>query len=415
MKNTKNKLKCSVAFVMALAGFIPTQSVFAIEEGSELALEEIIVTAQKRSERLQDVALSISAFSEKNIQDANITQIKDLSMLTPGLEFSETIGRQTTAPSIRGVAPLGFADPTVLVYVDGFTLGFTRSENNAQLFDLERIEVLKGPQATLYGRNALGGVVNYITKKPGNEFEGSVKGEYGRFNNFEIAGTAGGAVIEDKVFLQAGIGYRESGGFLDNEFDGANDVNDESDFNARVNMRFTPSDQLEVNLTVNYSKVDDACGDCAHVPVEWTGSRLDVGAGLVDFNNISNTVNMDRLGSYENEVFSFVSKVEYDMDWATLTNIAGFAKGEQMLVADFTRSPGPFGPFEGFTIRRDNKGWSEELRLASNGDEKLTWLVGFYAFKNNRTGQVFLDFDGGGILYLLILTLKSKIMRDLSI
>jgi len=396
----KNKILYAAAFkTMLLAGttMLPVTA-YSDEEGKDavVAFDEMIVTAQKREQNLMEVPLSVTAFGEVTIEDANITEIKDLVLLTAGLQINETIGRQTAAPSIRGIAPFGFADPTVLIYVDGFTLGFSRTENNGALFDLERIEVLKGPQPTLYGRNALGGVINYITKKPGDELEGYVRGEYGRFETFEVAGSVGGPIIKDKVFAKVAVGYREFGGFMDNEFDGAEDVNDESDFSSRANLRLTPSEELEINLTFNYGEAEDACGDCAHVPQDF-GSIFDpneflrLGNGEIELNDVPRTVNQDFLGGFDREDISFIANIDYDLGFATLTNIFGYGDSETSIRADVTRQPGP-SPFGvGFDVQIDNSGWSDELRLASNGDGALTWLVGFYAFYNERARQLFFD------------------------
>lgn len=376
------------------------------EENSEARKRDVIVvTAQKREQSLQDVPLSVTAFGEDVIQDANIAEARDIVLLTPGLELAESIGRQTGSFSIRGVAPFGFADPTVLVFVDGFTLGFTRTHNNAQLFDLERIEVLKGPQATLYGRNALGGVINYITKKPGDEFEGYLKGEAGSHDSYDIAGSVSGPLVPGKLFAAAGVGYREFGGFLDNEFDGAEDVNGEKDFLARGHLRFLPTDDFEMNFTFNYAESDDECGDCAHVPEDFGFSFipddfLAIGRGEIDFNDISRTVNQDFLGGFERDEQTYVLNIDYDLGWAELTSITGYAKLDADLELDVNREPFPIPGFaSGIKVLSKRDGWSEELRLASSGDQRLTWLVGAYIFNSDSRAQTVFggpDFDTSG-------------------
>ncbi|WP_040481426.1 TonB-dependent receptor [Luminiphilus syltensis] len=365
------------------------------ERASSRALEEIVVTAQKREQRLQDVPLSLSAITSQTLEDSGLSGIQDLAQMTPGLIFQETIGRQTTAPSIRGIAPGGFSDPTVAVMIDGYTSGFQRSGNNASLVELERVEILRGPQATLYGRNAIGGVINYITKKPDEEFRGDLRAEAGSYDTYLLQGSVSGPLMEDKLFGGIALGYRESGGFLDNEFTGESNVNDEEDVNARVSLRFVPTDRLEVNFTADYNEADDAYGDPSYVyPNQYlTGSPpslLDVGAGLVDFNDIDRRVDQVPAGQgFVREEATFVLNVTYDLGWATLTSITGTSDQETSIISPFTREPSSAFDFD---VQWDIESWSEELRLASQGDGPLQWMVGAYIFDNQRERSLFLDF-----------------------
>lgn len=370
-------------------GLAPAASHAQTNEIDAANSEVIVVTATKREERLMDVPLSIDVLSERTIRDTDLEDPQDLALLTPGLQYSETIGRQTGSPAIRGISPFAFSDPTVQIYVDGFTLGFTRNDNNATLFDLERIEVLKGPQATLYGRNALGGVINYITRQPGEEAEGYIRGELGSYDSRNVGVSASGPLIANVLGARLGVAYREFGGFLDNDFNAAEDINDESDLIASGGLRWTPTADLTILLSANYSESDDACGDCSHVPADFgnpslPASFLALGAGLVDINDFDRTVNQDHPGGYVRQQQSYVLNAEYDFGAVTLTNIFGYGKSSSTVGVDFNRiaGPSPFGAF--FDLSIDNSGWSEELRLASDGDTRLKWLIGLYAFDNTR-------------------------------
>ncbi len=363
----------------------------ASADADQMSAGDIVVTAQKREQKLLDVPLSISAIGANQLKEAGITGVQDLATASPGLVFSETIGRQTTNAIIRGVSPQGFSDPTVQVLVDGFTLGFNRSGNNAQLFDLERVEILRGPQPTLYGRNALGGIINYVTRKPGNEFEAFVRGEAGSYGNYRASGSIAGPIVTDVLAAQVGASYRKSGGYLDNRFDGRNDINDERDIDVRGHLRFTPSDALEMNLTVNYSDTDDGCGDCAVAPVGFDvnnpQSFLNIGLGRIDFNNFDLTVNQNFPGYFKREETTAVLNIAYDFGGVTLTSIAGAARQDTDLRADTNRLPtlstSPLGSMF-FNVKIRNEGWSEELRLASDDSGRLIWLVGGYVYQNRR-------------------------------
>jgi iron complex outermembrane receptor protein len=390
----KTSLKCGAAILAIGLGWGPNLA-FAQDSGTADTATggnaDIVVTAQKREQRLIDVPLSLSAVGAEELANAGVSGVQDLAQIAPGLVFSETIGRQTTNAIIRGISPQGFSDPTVQVLVDGFTLGFNRSGNNAQIFDLERVEILRGPQPTLYGRNALGGIINYVTHKPGNEFEGSVRGEVASYGNYRLSGSVGGPIVRDLLAAQVGASYRKSGGYLDNRFDGRNNINDERDLDVRGHLRFTPTDALEMNLTVNYSDTDDACGDCAVAPIGFDvnnpQSFRDIGLGRISFNNFDLTVDQNFPGYFKREEVTAVFNTSYDFGGVTLTSITGAARQDTDLRADTNRLPTLSTSSLGsmfFNVKIRNEGWSEELRLASDGDGPLIWIVGAYAYQNRR-------------------------------
>ncbi len=393
-----NRFKYGVALI-ALSGATAAGPAWAQDtpaatpqsEAEEPTGTEIIVTAQKREQRLLDVPLSLSAIGSKELAEAGITGVQDLATSTPGLVFSESIGRQTTNAIIRGISPQGFSDPTVQVLVDGFTLGFNRSGNNAQIFDLERVEILRGPQPTLYGRNALGGIINYVTRKPGNDFEGFVRGEVGSYGNYRASGSIGGPIVTDILAAQVGASYRKSGGYLDNLFDGRNNINDERDIDLRGHLRFTPSDPLEINFTINHSDTDDDCGDCAVAPVGFNVNNpqdfRNIGLGLIDFNTFPLAVNQNFPGYFQRKETTGVLNATYDFGGVSLTSITGAARQNTDLRADTNRLPTLSTSSLGsmfFNVKIKNEGWSEELRLASDDSGRLIWLLGGYFYKNRR-------------------------------
>lgn len=387
--------------------------------------DDIIVTAQKREQRLTDVPGSISAVSGAELERAGVNGVQDLAQIAPGLIFSETVGRQTTNAIVRGVGPQNFADPTVQVLTDGFTLGFNRSGNNAQLFDLERVEVLKGPQPTLYGRNALGGVINYVTRKPDDETRIRLRGEAGTYDSYRISGSISGPLIPGVLAAQVGASYRSFGGFLDNLYDGRKNVNDERDIDLRAHIRFTPTDSLEMNLTVAHADSHDSCGDCSFITPGWNmtdpNRRLKLGQGLYDLNDISYAVNQDYPGSFDRKETTVVLNTEIDLGGAKLTSITGGARQKTVTYLDQNRIPGPtaFGTFYIVPIR--NEAVSEELRLSSDNDGRLIWLLGAYAYKYKRNQQTYFDNDLGASTITRVTNLavfanlEYKILDTLSI
>ncbi|MGH6884759.1 MAG: TonB-dependent receptor, partial [Geminicoccales bacterium] len=360
----------------------------------ESGLEEIIVTAQKREQRLQDVSLSISVLDEATIEDAGVDEVDDIVLLTPGLDFSQTLGRQNTQPLIRGIAPTFLTDPTVVVLVDGFTLGFTRLVNNSLLFDLERIEVLKGPQATLYGRNALGGVINYITTPSSDTFGGMLGAEYGSYDSFELNASVTGPLAET-LSGRVTAGMRSMGGYLDNQFDGAEDVNDEEDVSVRGSLRWVPTDDLEFDFTATYGEGEDGCGDCSHISSVYDRTDpdrfLEIGAGLVDFNDTTQTTNMSFLGGYDREDLTVSLNTTWSLPNVTMTSITGYGYIDAVLDGDSNGpSVGSFIPgVDGYTVPIYLRGFSEELRLGSSDDGGLTWLTGLYAYRSTSDSSLY--------------------------
>ena len=223
--------------------------------GTVLAqLEEIIVTAQKREQSLQDVSVTVAAFSGDQIQQLRINNMVDLTSIVPGLDVTNSIGGTNPRISLRGVGLNDFNpnnNPSVGVYVDEVfqvspaTLGF-------MMFDVERVEVLKGPQGTLYGRNSNGGAINILTVKPSAETNGYAKLGYGDYETLEVEGAAGGA-ISDSVFGRLSVRYRDQGEtFYNGEQTGEN-YGSSSALGIRAQIGGESASGWSSNLKVEYS------------------------------------------------------------------------------------------------------------------------------------------------------------------
>ena len=194
-------------------------------EDAAAQIEEILVTARKREESLQEIPLSITAFDANALERNRIQNIDDLAKYTPGLVFDGGFVPQDTRPQIRGL-PATRGRPPVGILIDGIDVS---SESmltagggmlaNLRLLDTERIEVVKGPQSALYGRVAFGGAINYVSRKPGDDVEGNFSIDAGNYGLFELRGAVSGPV-SDKVSLGVNIAYAEHNGYYDNSLDG---------------------------------------------------------------------------------------------------------------------------------------------------------------------------------------------------
>ena len=179
------------------------------------ALEEIVVTALKRAESLQDAPATVVAFDAETVERARIQSMRDYVNLTSNMTLMETQNNAFAFVNIRGLAQIRNVDPTVAVVVDG-VLSTTSLAFSQDLYDIQQIEVLKGPQGALYGRNASGGAINITTKQPTSEPEVYVRGGYGNGDSLQLSGVASGALGSDAVRGRVVVGYKDAEGWRDN-------------------------------------------------------------------------------------------------------------------------------------------------------------------------------------------------------
>ncbi|MEH6607853.1 MAG: TonB-dependent receptor [Halioglobus sp.] len=265
-------------------------SAFAVQSSAQSVLEEIVVTAQKREQNLQDVGIAVSAFSGAQLRAFNVTQSFDVAAFTPGVHISGNLAGQNTQFSIRGVTQNDFNDiiesPNA-VYLDEGYIAIAQAQTFA-VFDTERVEILKGPQGTLFGRNATGGLVHYISNKPSfEESSGYVDLTVGQFdvdndaNRYTIEGAWGGPV-SDTVALRGAVRYNKQDSYVENIYpdqapdfnvfgapdfaigspgdDAGKDLGDDDTIAARATMLFRPSDTLDITLSANYADSEVSTG-----------------------------------------------------------------------------------------------------------------------------------------------------------
>src|SRR5690606_19731562 len=196
------------------AALLLTDAALAAEPNSG-GIEEILVTSRKREERLQDVPDTISAFTSETIEGAGIRSVADVAEMVPNLSIVQTQQPGVDFLVIRGVGQARNQEPPVAMVIDGVQL--TSSYGLTQeLFDVERIEVLKGPQGALYGRNAIAGAINIVTKKPTNEFEGRLTAGVGNGFFWETSGALSGPIVEDRLLFRVAGSYQDFDGNIHN-------------------------------------------------------------------------------------------------------------------------------------------------------------------------------------------------------
>jgi iron complex outermembrane receptor protein len=230
-----------------------------------VTLETVTVTAQKRVEDVQDVPASVTTLTATQIEDAAITDTTDLVVALPNMHMQHNYAENVII--IRGLSSFNTSiySPAGL-YVDdvAYPLHYM---HNPEFLDIERIEVLKGPQGTLYGRNSESGVINIVTRQPGDRIGGEVFGEYGSFGTYRLGGRISGPIVDDILALGLAVQQKFSDGFVENQHNGDEAAADLDHKNARFNLVWTPSRRLSLRLIGDWMETDDhaagyrtACG-----------------------------------------------------------------------------------------------------------------------------------------------------------
>jgi iron complex outermembrane receptor protein len=352
-------------------------------------LEEIVVTAQKRSERLQDVPLQVNVFSEQAIADSGIHSTSDFVSYVPNMTFDRADSYRNSFVVIRGLTQITNADSPLAVVVDGVPQN-DQKQFNMRLFDIDRIEVLKGPQGTLYGRDAIGGAVNIVTRQPSPELSGFGEVSYGNGSATQVTAGLSGPVATDKVLFRLSADYLTDDGRINNAF--RNDKADfvDYDYTVRGRLNVAVTDALKLDVRGQFGRFEGSTNQYS----------------IVESNNPNDFVdpqfNIGPRSTGDTGELTF--KFDDELGFATLTGISGYTRITENSRADLdfgnpVDQPAGFlglGFQAGQGQDLDVKLYSQELRLASPTTGKLRWIGGvsyLYTQKQLRT-RAFIDVDG---------------------
>ena len=375
-------------------------------------LQEIVVTAERRNESLVNVPISVTALSADTLERSGVDSMSDLGSVVPGLHIDQT--GVFFQPTIRGVgtaiSSAGISS-NVATYLDGVYQP-DQLFGNFEFIDVDSVQVLKGPQGTLFGRNATGGAILVSTRSPSFTPELDVRASYGSFNTVNYSAFGSNALIDGKLAMSVAIGGSHSDGWLKNTVTDT-DANPSSDWTGRVKFLFTPSDQMNVTLNLHASQIDD--------PTAWVGSVYNGWSDATLF-GIPVTVGSNRRvslapGSYYNYQKGGGTdlKVEYDLGFAKFTSLTAYYAIKQEEVT--TESYAPFVPdgtpplptsgivsFANYAgIPGYDHGFSQEFDLASTSSGPLDWVTGLYYFWDKQTTSplyvsLYGPFGPGGVL-----------------
>ncbi len=347
-------------------------------------LEQVVVTARKRNEALLDVPVVVSAYGTDEVESAGILRPQDFIALTPNMTMVQTQNQGTSFIVVRGISQARNSEPSVAVLIDGVLMA-NPSQFNQELFDIASIQVLKGPQGALYGRNAIGGAVIISTKEPGDELESSLMAGYDSGPGYKARVSVGGPIGgSDTWKFQLSGSYFDTDGYIDNPFLGE-EADPFKDVSGRLKLLWEPSDSMAADFRVSFSQVDTQA----------------LYFNIVEqADDTSLPVRVNNRGENERDMMSASLKLDFDVGGGVFTSITAYDSLEELLTGDqFNFLPIPesvlfqfFGSDQAQHQWLDVEAVSQELRYTSPAENRMRWILGAYAIATDRfisTGNVF--------------------------
>ncbi|MET0546723.1 MAG: TonB-dependent receptor [Caulobacterales bacterium] len=350
------------------------------------SLDEIIVTARKRDESLKDVPISITAVSSETLERNNMARLDQVGTITPNVQLQAvSVNPNNIAPYIRGIgnrAQEPSQDSPVAISIDGVYLTDING-SMVDLFDVQQVEVLRGPQGTLQGRNSPGGAINIRTKRPTGEFGARAEVSYERFNLMRVKGAVEGPLVQDVLAAKASAFYTKGGGYVKNTFTGEG-MGDLDTWGGRLGLMYTPNDNFTAYLTGDYTKdnseqanirlTPNATAQGPRQPVPVLCSVFGVCTPLGKHENSSNFTEPN-----EGKTGGLALNMDWDLGNVTLSSVSGYRHVNQINRTDVDASS--ISLLEATDRRFKLNQYSQELRLASNGNGPLSYVVGTYLLK----------------------------------
>jgi iron complex outermembrane receptor protein len=408
---------CAALFAASGVG----QSAVAAESNT---LDEVVVTANRREESLQRVPISINAVVGAEIAAANITNLNDLGHLVPGLQIHNEFGVATPLTFLRGIGNASFVTTSITpigFYVDGVYIGQNVAQGLA-LFDVDRIEVLRGPQGTLFGRNTTGGAINIITGKPklNSELEGEIKLTVGRFQTFNVDASLGGSISETLAYRLAFSRQSDNGAFrnVNPAFVAKNgsEVSDIDMNSARAQFLWAPTEKVSALLSIRGGKSDGGnviskpgfilgtpptnCPPGAISGAVLNGCSDPYGFGIRDspetYETTEQTVSTELVDTY-----GAAAEINWELGSHKFTSVTAWDTADLERLHD---SDGHSLSFLTSTFLADTSFWSQELRLTSNYSGPFNWVGGVYYYGDENSSFAHYhvgDLGGTGIAQVL--------------
>jgi iron complex outermembrane receptor protein len=335
---------------------------------------DIVVTALRRSENLQDVPAAITAFTAETVEAAGIERPLDFVNLTSNVNLIETQNAGNAFIVIRGITQARNSEPSVAVIVDGVQQ-VNPAQFNQELFDIEQIEVLKGPQGAIYGRNAIGGAIVIRTRQPSDHFEGQVRAGVDNGFGYWLRGSVSGPIGDDVRFRLAGSWY-DTDGFIRNTFLNE-DADPVEDLALRGTLLWTPSPNFTVDLRASMDRL------------RTQALYFNI---VADVNDTSLPVRVNNAGQNDRDIYNVSLRLNWETDAGTLSSVTSYDSLEEILTGDaFNFLPiqeSLFFQIFGFDLNQsqflDVEAISQEIRWTSPADRRFRYILGAYAINTNR-------------------------------
>jgi len=358
-----------VAAVLMSSFLVPMKSAVA-QEPEAATLEEVLVTAQKRSERLQDVPISITAVGADAIVRTNARNLTDITSQIPNLSLG--LGdNKDTAISIRGIGDytrnLGY-DARTSVYIDGVFVGQSQAMNQS-LLDLQRVEVLRGPQGTLFGKNTISGAINLITRKPREELGGEAGISFGNYDARAVYGILNLPLVRGKLFAKLSAREEESNGYILDVLNGRR-LNGQNQQSGRLQLRYIATDSLEFNFSA----------DALRENVPFTNAEAIAGIGEAEAPGPF-TVSHNTVGRVDRNVYGTALTADYQVPvGGTVTSISAYRWSH---AGNFQEEDYTSAAIMDSDFRDSDRQFTQELRYASPTGGRFDYVAGLYYIKQN--------------------------------
>ncbi|MFC3051886.1 TonB-dependent receptor [Kordiimonas pumila] len=389
------------AFLASGAGHVSAQQT---DSENGFVMDEIIVTARGRAETLQSAPLSVSVLTKQTIEDARINQVDDFIGLTPGITISNAQDAGTNFITIRGLSQTRNGEPPVAVVVDGVLQVNSRSFDQ-MLFDVENIQVLRGPQGARYGRNATGGAIIINTVSPAKEFEGYVKGGLASGNEYNLQGSISGPISDT-------LSYRLSGSYINRDGVFNNYVLDEKvdyleDVTVRGHLRWEPTDNFSADARVNIVRTHAGALNYTYQPAvsDPVTGLPSFDFTIADADLVERDFSANNLGVDDRDLDQFSLRLNYEADWGSISSVTSYDKITQSTGSDqfpYTAASsitfGDFPFYDGIQSQFfDIEAFSQELRVTSPDDQRFRWMFGTYLLLTDRfvSSATMLDLEEG--------------------
>ncbi|HET9863427.1 MAG TPA: TonB-dependent receptor [Steroidobacteraceae bacterium] len=384
--------------VAAAIASIPAQAQTPAATGTE-EIDEVLVTARRRSETFRDVPMSVNVFTKEQIESAGIEKPADFIARVPNMTLVETQNAGNSFVVIRGISQARNSEPSVAVLVDG-VLETNPAEFSQELFDIEQIEVLKGPQGAVYGRNAIGGAIIVRTADPGDEFAGRVKLGYGNGSSIRAQAGISGPIGETFKY-RASVNYYDTDGFLPSTFLGGK-ADPVQNLSGRLRLTFEPNETFSGDVRLSYDDLDTR-GFYFVVPRADESNPFSI---VSDANEVTSPIQVDDAGIDDRDLFTAAVRLNFNLGGGTLSSVSAYNSTEEIITGDaFDFRPAPnsiFNALLGFDLNQsqflDLSSWSQELRFSSSDEGRLRWIFGGYFVHTDRfisTGNMV--HDGSGV------------------